>query len=70
MAKASGKDAWVGIFGRECARRPALLENLLSEPESLYLEGAIDIASNLETDELWTAENRTAGKRRSEDGAA
>ncbi len=70
MAKASGRDAWVGIAGLECARRPALLETLLANPESLYRDGAIDIASNLEVGELWAAENRTEGNRSSRGGAA
>ena len=60
MAKASGKDAWVGISGEECARRPALLENLLADPESLFREGAVAVASNLPLDELWAAEHRSS----------
>ena len=64
MAKASGKDAWVGISGREPARRPAFLDNLLADPESLYRDGAIVVSSNLEVDVLWAAERRTVKDRR------
>jgi diguanylate cyclase (GGDEF)-like protein len=70
MAKASGKDAWVGISGKECARRPALLETLLSEPESLYREGAIEISSNLEVEEIWANEGQAGKDRRTTGGAA
>jgi diguanylate cyclase (GGDEF)-like protein len=70
MAKTSGKDAWVGIAAQEGARRPGLPESLISDPESLYRDGAINVISNVKIDELWAAEKRLADRQRSGGGAA
>ncbi len=70
MAKTSGKDAWVGIAAREGSRRPGLLETLIADPESLYRDDAINVASNVKVDELWAAEERAADHQRSSGGAA
>jgi diguanylate cyclase (GGDEF)-like protein len=70
LAKANGKDAWVGISARESARRPDLINLLMSNLEPLHHEGAIDVTSNLEPDELWTDQSETKKRSRGDGSAA
>ncbi len=70
LGRAAGGNNWVGIAGREPARRPELAADLATGLQRLYREGAIDLSSNILIDILWMTARRAAIPGRNEYGAA